>query len=60
MRVGVAVETMTTPGTHTFVCPKCRRSIEVDDDMRATLLDAGCVVCGEPITESDIADPQTA
>jgi hypothetical protein len=28
--------------------------------MRATLLDVGCVVCGEPITESDIADPQTA
>jgi transcription initiation factor IIE alpha subunit len=51
---------MTRPGTHTFVCPECRRSIEVDDAMRATLLDVGCVVCGEPVTESDITDPQTA
>jgi len=51
---------MTTPRTHTFVCPECRRSIEVDDAMRATLLDVGCVVCGEPVTEGDIADPQIA
>lgn len=51
---------MTTPATHTFVCPECRRSIEVDSAMRSTLLDAGCVVCGEPITESDIADPRIA
>jgi len=49
-----------SPRTHTFVCPECRRSIEVDDEMRATLLDAGCVVCGAPIGEGDIADPQTA
>lgn len=51
---------MTTPRTHTFVCPACRRSIEVDDAMRATLLDVGCVVCGEPVTEGDIADPRPA
>jgi transcription initiation factor IIE alpha subunit len=60
MSVCVVPEAMTSPGTHTFVCPKCRRSIEVDDAMRATLLDVGCVVCGEPVSESDIADPQTA
>lgn len=52
--------TMTSPRTHTFVCPECRRTIEVDGAMRATLLDAGCVVCGAPVTEGDIADPQTA
>ncbi|EMA62365.1 DUF7560 family zinc ribbon protein [Halorubrum kocurii] len=51
---------MTSPRTHTFVCPECRRSIEVDEAMRATLLETGCVVCGAPITEGDIADPQTA
>ena len=60
MSVSVVRVAMTTPRTHTFVCPECRRSIEVDDAMRATLLDVGCVVCGEPVTEGDIADPQTA
>lgn len=60
MSVRVVPVSMTSPGTHTFVCPECRRSIEVDDAMRATLLDVGCVVCGEPVTESDISDPQTA
>ncbi len=60
MSVSVVRVSMTTPRTHTFVCPECRRSIEVDDAMRATLLDVGCVVCGEPVTEGDIADPQTA
>ncbi|MFC6887479.1 DUF7560 family zinc ribbon protein [Halorubrum trueperi] len=51
---------MTSPRTHTFVCPECRRSIEVDDPMRATLLDVGCVVCGAPVTEGDMADPPPA
>lgn len=51
---------MTSPQTHTFVCPECRRSIEVDGEMRATLLDVGCIVCGAPVTEDDIAGPQTA
>jgi len=60
MRICVVVVSMTSPATHTFVCPECRRSIEVDNAMRSALLDAGCVVCGESITESDIVDPQTA
>ncbi|MGQ3328757.1 MULTISPECIES: DUF7560 family zinc ribbon protein [Halorubrum] len=49
-----------SPRTHTIVCPECRRSIEVDDEMRATLLEAGCVVCGAPLTEGDIGDQRTA
>ena len=60
MSVRVVRVSVTTSRTHTFVCPECRRSIEVDDAMRTTLLDVGCVVCGEPVTEGDIADPQTA
>jgi len=48
---------MMSPRTHTFVCPECHRSIEVDCDVRATLLDVGCIVCGAPVTESDISDP---
>ncbi len=59
MWVGAVLASM-SPRTHTFACPECRRSIEVDGEMRATLLDAGCVVCGAPITEGDIAESQTA
>jgi len=59
MGIGVVLATM-SPRTHTFVCPECRRSIEVDDEMRATLLEAGCIVCGAPIAEGDIADSQAA
>ena len=51
---------MASPRTHTFVCPECSRSIEVDDEMRATLLDVGCIVCGTPVTEDDVTDTQTA
>ncbi|WP_198943826.1 hypothetical protein [Halorubrum sp. SD683] len=50
---------MTGRSTHTFVCPECRRSIEVDDAMRATLLETGCVVCGAPVTEEDIGEAPT-
>jgi len=50
---------MTRRSTLTFVCPECRRSIEVDDAMRVTLLETGCVVCGAPITEEDIDEAPT-
>lgn len=60
MNVRIVAVSMRSPGTHTFVCSECRRSIEVDDAMRATLLDVGCVVCGAPVTERDIAGSQTA
>jgi len=60
MWIAVVLAAMTSQRTHTFVCPECRRSIEVDDAMRATLLETGCVVCGAPVTEGDIADSQTA
>jgi len=50
---------MTNPQTHTFVCSECRQSIEVDDAIRGALLDVGCVVCGAPVSEGDIAASQT-
>ena len=56
MSVGGVPTAMTGRSTHTFVCPECRRSIEVDDAMRATLLETGCVVCGAPVTEEDIGE----
>jgi transcription initiation factor IIE alpha subunit len=50
---------MTGRSTLTFVCPECQRSIEVDEAMRATLLETGCAVCGAPITERDIDEAPT-
>ena len=56
---GIVRTGMTGRSTLTFVCPECRRSIEVDDAMRATLLETGCAVCGAPITERDIDEAPT-
>ena len=56
MTVRIVGTPVTNPGTHTFVCPACRQSIEVDDAMRATLIEAGCAVCGAPVSESDIGE----
>ncbi|WP_171006693.1 DUF7560 family zinc ribbon protein [Halalkalirubrum salinum] len=39
-----------------FVCPECNQSIAVNDTMKRTLLDAGCVVCGASIQPADIND----
>lgn len=38
--------------THSFACPHCGRTIELDDAMKATLVQTGCVVCGSPVTET--------
>lgn len=46
-----------TTHTHTFVCPECRHSFEVDDAMREALLEAGCVVCGAPVVDADLTAP---
>jgi len=59
MGVGTVRTGMTGRSTLTFVCPECRRSIEVDDAMRGTLLETGCAVCGAPITEEDINEALT-
>jgi predicted nucleic acid-binding Zn ribbon protein len=56
MGTAVVPVSMTTP-THTFVCPECRRSFEVDDAMREALLEAGCVVCGAPVVGADLTAP---
>lgn len=37
-----------------FVCDGCETRILVDDDVRASLLNAGgCIMCGEPISPAD-------
>ncbi len=60
MGIGVVARSMATGSTHTFVCPECRRSFEVDDEMRETLLESGCVVCGAPVVEGDLETSTTA
>jgi len=57
MGISVVVLSMTPRSTYTFVCSECRHSFEVDDGMRESLLDAGCVVCGAPVVDGDITEP---
>lgn len=37
-------------GGYVFTCPECGGSLEVNDPMRETLIERGCVVCGAPVT----------
>lgn len=60
MGIPVVVVFMTPRSTHTFVCSECRHSFEVDDAMRESLLDAGCVVCGAPVVDADLTEPTAA
>lgn len=32
-----------------FVCPECDESLEVNDSMKNTLIERGCVVCGATV-----------
>jgi hypothetical protein len=32
-----------------FICPKCEESLEVNDSMKHTLIERGCVVCGATV-----------
>jgi hypothetical protein len=36
--------------TYHFLCPKCDESLEVNDSMKDTLIERGCVVCGAAVT----------
>ena len=38
-----------------FTCPDCEQTIEVNDAMRETILDAGCPVCTAAAAEEDFA-----
>ncbi|WP_458209947.1 DUF7560 family zinc ribbon protein [Haladaptatus sp. NG-SE-30] len=41
---------MSSTENYTFVCPKCTESITVDTEMRAALIDNGCVICGSTVS----------
>ncbi|WP_152422909.1 DUF7560 family zinc ribbon protein [Halorubrum kocurii] len=36
-----------------FTCPDCMQTIEVNDEMRETILDTGCPVCTTAASEDD-------
>jgi len=40
-----------------FVCPHCAVRIRVDEAMRETLVDRGCVLCGGSVSGDDFARP---
>lgn len=44
---------MNAPPSHTFLCPECGVTIQVDSHMRYTILDHGCVVCRAQVTPTD-------
>lgn len=38
-----------------FTCPDCTQQIEVNDEMRETILETGCPVCTAAVSEDDFA-----
>lgn len=35
---------------YTFRCPECDESLEVNAEMKAVLVEKGCVICGATVT----------
>ncbi len=33
-----------------FVCPECAEHIEVNESMKAAILESGCIVCGTAVS----------
>jgi len=33
-----------------FACPECEESLEVNESMKATLIEKGCVICSSTVT----------
>jgi len=40
---------------HEFRCPDCEQQIEMDHDMRETVLRTGCPVCGAAVTREQFS-----
>ncbi len=39
-----------------FVCPECEESLAVNEEMKNTLIQRGCVICGTPVSEEAFTD----
>ncbi len=35
---------------YVFLCPACDESLKVNDSMKESLVDRGCVICGTSVT----------
>ncbi|MFC5134351.1 MULTISPECIES: DUF7560 family zinc ribbon protein [Haloferacaceae] len=42
--------------TAEFSCPGCNQTIEVNDEMRETILEVGCPVCTTAVSPDDFAE----
>jgi predicted nucleic acid-binding Zn ribbon protein len=38
-----------------FVCDECGESLQVNDAMRETLIERGCVICSAPVTTAEFS-----
>lgn len=45
---------------YTFVCPECDESLEVNDSMKAALVEKGCVICGASVTAEAFTPEQSS
>lgn len=36
--------------THAFDCPECGEDLEVNEPMKAALIERGCVICGATVS----------
>jgi transcription initiation factor IIE alpha subunit len=36
---------------YAFVCPECEERLEINEKMKHTLIERGCVICGTSVTE---------
>lgn len=42
-----------------FRCPECGESLEVNESMRATLIEKGCVICSADVTGRAFSEAST-
>lgn len=41
---------------YTFVCPECEEQLALNEPMKETLIERGCVICGTAVTEAAFTD----
>ena len=47
---------MTGSAGYVFRCPDCAEEIELNEPMKAAIVESGCVICGASVTESAFAE----
>jgi transcription initiation factor IIE alpha subunit len=47
-------------GGFVFVCPKCEEYLELNEGMKETLIERGCVICGTPVKEEAFTEESFA